>query len=686
VLDELINTGTNVVSRETQTVTRVALDRIVDNPFQYRRHYNEAPLRELAININSLAWQLPKTSGLQQPGMGRLVRRDDAGVDTPVDPAAYANQVALTRLFDDPAIFVQIAYGHRRVRAFHVLANGPKAFFPVTRADEWPTPDPGEFGTFPIQLAHLDDQAMAEFALTENSQREDVSAIEEAALLQRMIDELGMSLDDVGRKFGWSRPTVSNKLRLLRLPERVQRHVLAGELTEKHARMLLRVEAVPAVLASLADKCRSEMWPTRRLEEKITEAIRSLPAVVDAKTEMPGTYGTSTRVPPWDLTWSPAGEAIRGACAGCPARVVFGNEPGPRCTDTNCWTAKGKLWPAEDEARQRAAAADFLARQNGADLLINTLDPDGVRPVPLLAKTYDYRVKDVHVFNPNVAEEATIVKLELCGPHCKCFAACYETPSHSGFGSEPYRTGRWRPCPEEAPDISYCCTDVDCFKMQVESCRGETEARKQAAEAQRMASDPAYAEMRKQREERDAAEQTARKENKQQAQRRVDAAVAAAGGIDALWANRGFLVDLVRMCVSDYYRRPTREELASQTVAELHAMIVGRVMLDQFHSGGMYDLTGVQSLANLMAPPPPQPKPGDSQKTDWQAAWDIEDEACYQNIMGAWDGGNWGHLVSVLDAQPPTPRTLLRLIESCPRKEVRAQLWTRHNGMQGGQQ
>ena len=240
MLDELINTGTKLVSRETQAITRVALDRIVDNPYQYRRQYNEAPLRELAININSLVWQLPKTSGLQQPGMGRLVRRDDAGVETPVDAAAYVSQVAVARLFDDPDVYCQLAYGHRRVRAFHILATGPKQFFPNSRIDDWPKTEPTEFGTFPVQLAYLDDQAMAEFALTENSQREDVSAIEEAGLLQRMIDDLGLSIDDVGRTFGWGRSTVANKLRLLRLPDLVQQLVRAGDISDNHARHLLR--------------------------------------------------------------------------------------------------------------------------------------------------------------------------------------------------------------------------------------------------------------------------------------------------------------------------------------------------------------------------------------------------------------------------------------------------------------
>jgi ParB-like chromosome segregation protein Spo0J len=681
----LLHKDNATVSRETATITRVALDRIVDNPYQYRRQYNEAPLRELAININSLAWQLPQTSGLQQPGMGRLVQRNADGVETPVDPAIYENPAKLLSLFVGPAVaptvYVQMAYGHRRVRAFRILANGPVQFFPNTHVADWPKPDPGEFGTFPLQLAYLDDQAMAEFALTENSQREDVSAIEEAALLQRMIDELGISLEDVGRKFGWSRSNVSNKLRLLRLPDTVQRHVLAGELSEKHARTLLRLEAAPDVLASVANKARSEMWPTRKLDDKITEAIRSLPAVVDAKTEMPSNYGPSTRMPPWDLTWSPAAANVRNACAGCPARVTFGNEPGPRCTDNACWTAKGKLWPGEDEARQRAAVLSFLAKQNGADLLINTLDENGVRPVPLLAKTHTYQVKDVHVFNPNMAEEATVIELH-CGPHCKCFAACYEAPSRSGFGSEPYRSNRWRPCPDEAPDVAYCCTDPACAKMQIDSCRGETEARRKMADAERMASDPAYADMRKQREEREAVEQAQRQENHQQAQRLADTAVAAAGGVDALWNNKGFLVDLV-IVTREYYQRETRAALDAKSVDELRQMLVTRVLNGQFSSGGRYDLTGVQSLANRIAKPAPQPKPGDSQHTGWESDWDAFDEAIYQDIMGTWDGERSG-LALVLDQMPPTGRVLLRLIEGVSDKSVRSQLWVRYNKLQGG--
>ena len=299
------------VSRETQTIVRMPLDRILDNPWQYRQAYHEEKLFELVTNIHSLSFQLPDTSGLQQPALGRLVRRDDAGAVTLVleDPEQPG---MLSRLLNDPSVLVQIAYGHHRLRAFQVLANGPDQLYPKTR-NQWPVPS-SEYGTFPLRVAWLDDQSMAEFALTENSQREDVSAIEEAALLQRMIDELGISLEDVGRKFGWSRSNVSNKLRLLRLPAGVQAHVVDGDLTEKHARTLLRVEAAPALLTDLADKCRKESWTTRRLDEKISETISELKIVSEQKVIVPSKWGAEITIHPlWDLNWAPTGPNIRGA-------------------------------------------------------------------------------------------------------------------------------------------------------------------------------------------------------------------------------------------------------------------------------------------------------------------------------------------------------------------------------------
>ena len=288
----------------------------------------------------------------------------------------------------------------------------------------------------------------------------------------------------------------------------------------------------------------------------------------------------------------------------------------------------------------------------------------------------------IHLFNPNITEEAVIIDNGICGSHCKCFAACFEEPSRYYQDTGGYRTTRWRPAPDVAPDVVYCCTDPACLAGHITGAKGEAEQRRQAEQAERnarLAADPAWTANQKRREEKEARQKQQERERKAKAQALVDAAVAAAGGVNDLWMNKGFLVDLARLCGNEYYSRPDRHELDKKTVDELHTMLIRRVMMGQFSSGGQYDLTAVQTLANRVAPAKPQPGPGDSQRTDWQSGWTDEDEGAYQDIMGAWDGGNWNQLLSLETEQPVTQRTLLRLIESCPRKDVRGELWARYN-------
>lgn len=244
---------------------RVPLDRIVDNPYQYRQHYDAAGIAELATNINALAFQLPETSGLQSPPMGRLVRLDPVtGGIVPVNERSA--EAAMRR---DPQVRVQLAFGHRRLRAFQVLANGLRSVFPDAAADLSAPAPSDDYGSMPVTLTAIDDQGMAEYALTENSQRQDVSAIEEASLLQRMIDEFGLSQKDVGRKFGWSESTVSNKLRLLRLPADVANLVRTGQLSERHGRELVRLADAPARLAKMAERAKDKDMTVRQLAENV---------------------------------------------------------------------------------------------------------------------------------------------------------------------------------------------------------------------------------------------------------------------------------------------------------------------------------------------------------------------------------------------------------------------------------
>jgi ParB family chromosome partitioning protein len=106
-----------------------------------------------------------------------------------------------------------------------------------------------------------------ELALIENIQREDLNAIEFAEALQRLIDEHGYTQETIADRMSKDRSTVANALRLLKLPERVRKMVMGGELAEGHARALLGAPD-EKTLAALADKV-----ATGRLSVRQTEAL-----------------------------------------------------------------------------------------------------------------------------------------------------------------------------------------------------------------------------------------------------------------------------------------------------------------------------------------------------------------------------------------------------------------------------
>ncbi|HEY2365140.1 MAG TPA: ParB/RepB/Spo0J family partition protein [Polyangiaceae bacterium] len=92
-----------------------------------------------------------------------------------------------------------------------------------------------------------------ELALVENVQREDLNAVELAEALDRMVKELGYTQEELAKRVGKDRTTIANSLRLLKLPARVRQMVVAGALSEGHARALLG-ETDPKRLDALADR------------------------------------------------------------------------------------------------------------------------------------------------------------------------------------------------------------------------------------------------------------------------------------------------------------------------------------------------------------------------------------------------------------------------------------------------
>lgn len=118
-----------------------------------------------------------------------------------------------------------------------------------------------------------DDREMLELALVENLQRSDLNPLEEAEAYLSLQEKFGLSQEDIAGRVGKARTTVTNALRLLRLPEEVQDLLREGQLTAGQARPLIGLPSREAQLA-LADRAVREGLTARDLERLCTESIR----------------------------------------------------------------------------------------------------------------------------------------------------------------------------------------------------------------------------------------------------------------------------------------------------------------------------------------------------------------------------------------------------------------------------
>jgi ParB-like chromosome segregation protein Spo0J len=276
----------NITQQATHdTLVAVPLSQILDNPYQHRGHYDPEHILKLAASIQSYKNELRATQGLQQVPMARLVFMDGRSGEIQVAPrSSYAGNRAAQTLADDPTARVQLLFGHSRLRAFELLCEGLRALLkhggqslgfnlkavPQIETDYAAllTPDL-DYALMPMMMSFATDQAMWSHAITENSQRKNVTPIDEAKSLQRAMDEFGFTTEQAAKPFGWARSTAANKLRLLELPDDVQKQLATGELTERHGRELLRVAADPARVRKLAKEAVDKQLPVRRLIESV---------------------------------------------------------------------------------------------------------------------------------------------------------------------------------------------------------------------------------------------------------------------------------------------------------------------------------------------------------------------------------------------------------------------------------
>ncbi|GAB3133681.1 ParB/RepB/Spo0J family partition protein [Tsukamurella serpentis] len=128
--------------------------------------------------------------------------------------------------------------------------------------------------TIPAIVRQTADGDMLRDALLENIHRVQLNPLEEAAAYAQLLEEFGVTHDELAARIGRSRPVVTNTIRLLRLPVAVQRRVAAGILSAGHARALLALEAGSQAQESLAARIVAEGMSVRATEEAVTLANR----------------------------------------------------------------------------------------------------------------------------------------------------------------------------------------------------------------------------------------------------------------------------------------------------------------------------------------------------------------------------------------------------------------------------
>lgn len=139
------------------------------------------------------------------------------------------------------------------------------------------------------------DRESLELALIENIQRHDLNPIEEAVAYRRLMEEFHLTQEEVAKKVGRQRSTITNVLRLLQLPESVRTDVVEGVISEGHARVLLRIKEQPDLLREVRDRIVTQGLSVRAAErlcvaKPVPPAAKTGEATAQAAEDLPPSY------------------------------------------------------------------------------------------------------------------------------------------------------------------------------------------------------------------------------------------------------------------------------------------------------------------------------------------------------------------------------------------------------------
>lgn len=193
--------------------------------------------------------------------------------------AVEANEYQPREIFDEEAL-VGLTDSVRELGVLQPILVRPSGKGPeggesyelIAGERRWRAARRAGLSTIPAIVREINDQTSLEHALVENLHRQDLNALEEAAAYQQLIDEFGLTQEQVAARTGKSRSAVANTLRLFQLPGVVQRMVATGELTAGHARALLGCPKATAQIA-LAERVVSEGLNVRQVESEVRKAL-----------------------------------------------------------------------------------------------------------------------------------------------------------------------------------------------------------------------------------------------------------------------------------------------------------------------------------------------------------------------------------------------------------------------------
>ncbi|MDG2112852.1 MAG: ParB/RepB/Spo0J family partition protein [Actinomycetota bacterium] len=128
--------------------------------------------------------------------------------------------------------------------------------------------------TIPAIVRTADDQTSLVQAVVENIHRQDLNALEEAAAYQQLLEDFGVTHEELAERLGKGRTTITNTLRLLQLPVAVQRPLVEGQISAGHARALLSCPD-RAIQEELTERIIDEGWSVRAVEDAVREAVKA---------------------------------------------------------------------------------------------------------------------------------------------------------------------------------------------------------------------------------------------------------------------------------------------------------------------------------------------------------------------------------------------------------------------------